>query len=79
MVGRLANTLRYELVRAEAEGHVGLKDPDAIDLTMRGRALLWVPYTQDPPDAARAYFRQKRCSSILTAAMRLRAMLSRIR
>jgi adenylate cyclase len=56
VVGRLANTLRYELVRAEAERHVGSKDPDAIDLTMRGRALLWVPYTQGKFDAARAYF-----------------------
>ena len=56
VVGRLANTLRYELVRAEAERGVGFKDPDAIDLTMRGKALLWVPYTQDKFDAARVYF-----------------------
>ena len=36
--------------------HVGSKDPDAIDLTMRGRALLWPPFTKDKYDAAHAYF-----------------------
>ena len=56
VVGRLANTLRYELVRAEAERSTGSKDPDAIDFTMRGRALLWVPYTQDKFDTARTWF-----------------------
>ena len=56
VVGRLANTLRYELVRAEAEKDAGSKNPDAIDFAMRGRALLWVPYTQDKFDAARTWF-----------------------
>ena len=56
VVGRLANTLRYELVRAEAEKDAGTKNPDAIDFAMRGRALLWVPYTQDKFDAARTWF-----------------------
>ena len=56
VVGRLANTLRYELVRAEAEKNAGSKNPDAIDFAMRGRALLWVPYTQDKFDAARTWF-----------------------
>jgi adenylate cyclase len=58
VVGRLANTLRYELVRAEAERDARSKDPDAIDLTMRGKALLWLPYTQDKFDTARTYFEQ---------------------
>jgi len=56
VVGRLANTLRYELVRAEAEKDAGSKNPDAIDFAMRGRALLWVPYTQDKFDAAHTWF-----------------------
>src|SRR6185437_8402761 len=47
VVGRLANTLRYELIKAEAQKDAAAKDPDAIDFNMRGRALLWVPYTQD--------------------------------
>ena len=39
VVARLANTLGYELVKAEAEKSMH-SVPDAIDLTMRGRALL---------------------------------------
>ena len=40
VVARLANTLGNELVKAEAEKGVRAKNPDAIDLTMRGEALL---------------------------------------
>jgi tetratricopeptide (TPR) repeat protein len=39
VVGRLANSLGYELVKAEAKNRVGSKNPDAIDLELRGRAL----------------------------------------
>jgi adenylate cyclase len=40
VVARLANTLGHELVNAEAEKGARAKNPDAIDLTMRGwRAL----------------------------------------
>jgi adenylate cyclase len=56
VVARLANTLRYELVRAEAERDTGSKNPDAIDLVMRGRALLWPPFTKDKIDTARTWF-----------------------
>jgi adenylate cyclase len=56
VVGRLANTLRYELIKAEAQKDAAAKDPDAIDFNMRGRALLWVPYTQDKFDTARSWF-----------------------
>jgi adenylate cyclase len=56
VVGRLANTLRYELVRAEAERDAGSKNPDAIDLTMRGKALLWPPFTKEKTDAAHSLF-----------------------
>jgi adenylate cyclase len=52
----LANTLRYELVRAEAERDAGSKNPDAIDLTMRGKALLWPPFTKEKTDAAHSLF-----------------------
>ena len=37
---RLANELGYELVKAEANRSVHSTNPDAIDLTMRGWALL---------------------------------------
>ena len=52
----LINTLRYELVRAEAERDARSQNPDAIDLAMRGRALLWPPFTKDKIDTARAWF-----------------------
>ena len=39
VVARLANSLGYELVKAEAEKGARSKNPDAIDLTMRGWAL----------------------------------------
>ncbi len=40
VVARLANTLGYELVKAEAEKSTHSENPDAIDLTMRGWAIL---------------------------------------
>ena len=54
VVARLANTLRYELVKAEAERDAGSQNPDAIDLAMRGRALLWPPFTKEKTDTARS-------------------------
>jgi adenylate cyclase len=39
VVARLANSLGNELVKAEAERGTLSKNPDAIDLTMRGRAI----------------------------------------
>ncbi len=56
VVARLANTLRYELVKAEAEKDARSRNPDAIDLAMRGKALLWPPFTKDKTDAAHALF-----------------------
>jgi adenylate cyclase len=56
VVARLANTLRYELVKAEAEKDVRSQNPDAIDLAMRGKALLWPPFTKDKTDAAHSLF-----------------------
>jgi TolB-like protein len=59
VVARLANTLGYELVKAEAEKGNRAKYPDAIDLDMRGRALLkQQPPKKDIIDAARAWFEQ---------------------
>jgi TolB-like protein len=40
VVARLANTLGFELVRAEARRDEHIAHPDAFDLTMRGSALL---------------------------------------
>jgi adenylate cyclase len=61
VVGRLANSLGSELVKAEAEKGVHSKNPDVIDLTMRGWALLWQgegKRTKDNNDAVRALFEQ---------------------
>jgi len=60
VVARLANTLGFELVKAEAEKGARSKSPDAIDLTMRGWSLFLQP-TQTPTkdnNAALALFDQ---------------------
>ena len=58
VVARLANALRYELGRAEAQRR-RLQNPDAIDLTMRGWALMprSLP-SKEQADAARPLFEQ---------------------
>jgi adenylate cyclase len=56
IVARLANSLGYELARAEAQRIVHSTDPDAIDLMMRGWAVLWQPMTKESTALARDYF-----------------------
>ena len=56
VVARLANTLGYELARAEAQKSTHSSNPDAIDLTMRGWAAIWQPYTKESTASARDYF-----------------------
>jgi adenylate cyclase len=56
IVARLANSLGYELARAEAQKSVHSTDPDAIDLMMRGWATLWQPMTKESTALARDYF-----------------------
>ena len=56
VVARLANTLGYELVKAEAQKSTHSTNPDAIDLTMRGWAALWQPPTKESTASARDYF-----------------------
>jgi adenylate cyclase len=59
VVARLANTLGLQLVKAEAERGTRSKNPDALDLTMRGNALFQLqPLTKDNNDAARTAFEQ---------------------
>jgi len=50
VVARLANTLGYEIVKAEAGRSAHSKSPDAIDLAMRG----WVLLQQQPPTRDKA-------------------------
>ena len=45
-MGRLANSLGYELVKAEAESRLASKNPDAIDLELRGRAMFVTRFQQ---------------------------------
>jgi adenylate cyclase len=57
VVARLANSLGNELIKAEGEKGGRSQSPDAIDLFMRGWALLQLyPATRDKNDAARALF-----------------------
>jgi adenylate cyclase len=60
VVARLANALNYELVKAEAETAARSKNPDSIDLDMRGRGALirWAQQapTKDDLVAVRALF-----------------------
>jgi adenylate cyclase len=60
VAARLANPLSYELVRAEAEAATRSKNPDSIDLVMRGRAAviqrMRQPPTKDDLVAVRALF-----------------------
>ena len=61
-MARLANSLGYELVKTEAEKDARSKSPDAVDLTMRGWALVWQEQqqqrTKENNNAAQALFEQ---------------------
>jgi adenylate cyclase len=46
VVGRLANSLGYELVKAEAKNVASSKHPDAADLELKGRALFLTRFQQ---------------------------------
>jgi hypothetical protein len=60
VVARLANALGYALVQAEAEAGAHSKNPDSIDLDMRGRAAMIQSVQQQPTKdnliAVRAWF-----------------------
>jgi adenylate cyclase len=56
VVARLANTLGYELTKAEAQKSAHSTDPDAIDLTMRGWAMLWQQPTKESTMLGGDYF-----------------------
>ena len=62
VVARLTNSLGYELVRTEAEKDARSKSPDAVDLAMRGWALVWQEQeeqrTKENNNAAEALFEQ---------------------
>jgi adenylate cyclase len=56
VVARLANSLGYELTRAEAQKGAHSTDSDAIDLMMRGWAAHWQPAAKESVALARDYF-----------------------
>jgi adenylate cyclase len=61
VVARLANTLGYELVKAEAAKGARSTNPDANDLVMRGMALINEGSSQpskEKNDASRAFYEQ---------------------
>jgi adenylate cyclase len=59
IVARLANSLGYELVKAEAEKGARSNNPDVIDLTMHGWALIWRAQLQ-PATEKRGSFNEAR-------------------
>jgi adenylate cyclase len=56
VVARLANALGYELVKAEANKGAQSTNPDAVDLTMRGWALVWQQPMKERYVSARDFF-----------------------
>jgi adenylate cyclase len=56
VVARLANALGYELIKAEANKSAQSTNPDAVDLTMRGWALVWQPPEKERYASARDFF-----------------------
>jgi len=59
VVAQLANALRYELGMAEAAKATGSQNPDAIDLAMRGWAVMPLAIaSKDQVDPARPLFEQ---------------------
>jgi adenylate cyclase len=58
VVARLANTLGSELVKAEAEKGAQSKNPDVVDLNMRGWVMLqqWLGTTKEYVSTARTWF-----------------------
>ena len=59
VVARLANALDFQLLKAEAVKGARSRNPDAIDLDMRGVALLWLPtITKESNNTSRALLEQ---------------------
>jgi hypothetical protein len=60
VVARLSNTLGLELVKAEAKRSARSRNPDVVDLDMRGWVMMqqWLGTTKDYISAARAWFEQ---------------------
>ena len=56
IVARLGNVLGFELVKAEAERSARSKNPDAVDLTMRGWAAMWRSYPQPPKEKRDSHY-----------------------
>ena len=56
VVARLGNALGFELVKAEAEKSARSKNPDAIDLAMRGWATMWQSYPQPPKEKRDSHY-----------------------
>ncbi len=56
VVGRLANALDFQLLKAESEKGARSNNPDAIDLDMRAVAYLWHEQTKESMVEARSLF-----------------------
>ena len=56
VVARLGNALGFELVKAEAAKSARSKNPDAIDLAMRGWAAMWQSYPKPPKEKRDSHY-----------------------
>jgi adenylate cyclase len=56
VVARLGNALGFELVKAEAAKSASSRNPDAIDLAMRGWATMWQSYPMAPKDKRDSHY-----------------------
>jgi adenylate cyclase len=68
IVARLANSLGYELVKAEAQRGAHSSDPDVIDLTMHGWTLIWRGHLQAMKDRRESY---REARSLFDRALRI--------
>jgi adenylate cyclase len=68
IVARLANSLGYELVKAEAQRGALSRNPDTIDLTMHGWTLIWRGHTQAMKDRRESY---REACSLFDRALRI--------
>ena len=56
VVARLGNALGFELVKAEAARSARVESPDAIDLAMRGWAIMWQSYPQPADEKRKSHY-----------------------
>ena len=65
VVARLVNSLGYELIRADAKRGAQSTNPDVVDLTMRGRAVMLEHYPPTQMPTSRLAYRSGKLSTLI--------------